>query len=130
MYFTCVLVPAGVEHPSDVSHPIGSTPGIDSAPLDGMTDRESERPPAPGPIEGADAAALGTDAAPASAPPGATVDDSEHLVPGAKFGEGPKTASKPWFTSLGAESEQAGVANDDPDAQEPVFPDDTDAREP
>jgi hypothetical protein len=92
-----------------------------------MTDHESEPPQRqtpPGALEGADAGALGTEAPPSSAPPGAEVDASEHLVPGARFGEGPKTAAKPWFTSLGAESEQAGVANDDPDAQEPLFPED------
>jgi hypothetical protein len=99
-----------------------------------MTDRESERPrrrAPPGALEGADAGALGTDAPPSSAPPGAQVDPSEHLVPGATHGEGPKTAAKPWFTSLGAESDQAGVANDEPDAQEPAFPADEEAaREP
>lgn len=99
-----------------------------------MTDHESEPPQQrtpPGAIEGADAGALGTDAPPTPAPPGAEVDASEHLVPGAAFGEGPKTESKPWFTSLGAESDQAGVANDDPEAQEPGFPADPElGREP
>jgi hypothetical protein len=92
-----------------------------------MTDHESEQTPRrtpPGALEGADTGALGTDAPPSPAPPGAQVDASEHLVPGAKFGEGPKTEAKPWFTSLAAESHQAGVANDDPDAQEPTFPED------
>jgi hypothetical protein len=90
-----------------------------------MTDHETEStPPRPAgrALDGADAGALGTDAPPSPAPPGAEVDPSEHLVPGATFGEGPKTEAKPWFTSLGAESDQAGVANDDPEAQEPGFP--------
>jgi hypothetical protein len=39
-----------------------------------------------------------------------------------------RDTSKPWFTSLAAESDQAGVANDPPDAQEPQFP--TDAEDP
>jgi hypothetical protein len=75
-------------------------------------------------LEGADAAALGTDAAPESAPPGAHVDDEERLVPGAGFDDVPRDTAKPWFTSLAAESGQAGVANDPPDAQEPEFPTD------
>ncbi|MGH2381613.1 MAG: hypothetical protein ACRDG7_10390 [Candidatus Limnocylindria bacterium] len=77
-----------------------------------------------GGLEGADAAALGTAAPPESAPPGAEVVDEERLVPGANFDEAPRDRSKPWFTSLAAESEQAGVANDPPDAQEPEFPTD------
>jgi hypothetical protein len=77
-----------------------------------------------GGLEGADAAALGTDGAPESAPAGAEVDDEERLVPGAGFDDVPHDTSKPWFTSLAAESEQAGVANDPPDAQEPQFPTD------
>lgn len=81
-----------------------------------------------GGLEGADAAALGTDAPPESAPPGAQVDDEERLVPGAGFDDVARDTSKPWFTSLAAESDQAGVANDPPDAQEPQFP--TDAEDP
>ncbi|MGQ0609121.1 MAG: hypothetical protein ACT4OQ_11750 [Chloroflexota bacterium] len=77
-----------------------------------------------GGLEGADAASLGTDAPPESAPPGAEVVDEERLVPGANFDEVPRDQSKPWFTSLAAESEQAGVANDPADAQEPEFPTD------
>lgn len=79
-----------------------------------------------GGLEGADAAALGTDTAPSSAPPGARVDDEERLVPGANLDEAPRDESKPWFTSLAAGSEQAGVANDPPEAQEPQFPTDPD----
>lgn len=73
-------------------------------------------------IEGADAGALGISPPPESAPPGARVPDEEELVPGADFGRQPATEAKPWFTSLAAESDQAGVANDPPDAQEPQFP--------
>jgi len=61
-------------------------------------------------MEGADAASLGT-APPESAPPGARVDDAEHQVPGPTF-DGPGRVEKPWNTSLAADSEQAGVAND------------------
>lgn len=77
-----------------------------------------------GGLEGADAAALGTDAPPETAPPGAQVHDEERLVPGADFDEVDRRASKPWFTSLAADSDQAGVANDPADAQEPQFPTD------
>ena len=73
-------------------------------------------------IEGADAAALGVGSPPDSASLAAQVDDSENLVPGADFALHPATDAKPWFTSLVAESGQAGVANDAPDAQEPEFP--------
>ena len=75
-----------------------------------------------GGLEGADAAALGAEPPPQSAPEAAQVDDEENLVPGATFGLHPATAEKPWFTSLAAESDQAGVANEPPDAQEPEFP--------
>ena len=75
-----------------------------------------------GGLEGADAAALGIDAAPESAPPSAQVNDEERLVPGANFDDRRRDESKPWFTSLAAQSHQAGVANDPPDAQEPQFP--------
>jgi hypothetical protein len=75
-----------------------------------------------GGLEGADAAALGTGAAPESAPPGAEITDEERLVPGANADDVPRDQAKPWFTSLAAGSDQAGVANDPPDAQEPQFP--------
>jgi hypothetical protein len=68
-------------------------------------------------IEGADAAALGQAPPPSSAPPGASVDPSEHLVPGADFEDHPATEAKPWSSSLAARDSQAGVANDPPDAQ-------------
>ena len=77
-----------------------------------------------GGLRGADAAALGVEAVPESAPPGARVDDEKRLVPGANFDEVRRDQAKPWFTSLAAESDQAGVANDPPDAQEPEFPTD------
>jgi hypothetical protein len=77
-----------------------------------------------GGLEGADAAALGTGDPPLPAPPGATVDADERLVPGADHDLLDRRAAKPWFTSLAAKSEQAGVANDPPDAQEPQFPSD------
>lgn len=73
-------------------------------------------------IEGADAGALGTAPPPESAPEAAEVDGGETRVPGASFGSRPATEAKPWFTSLAAESEQAGVANDPADAQEPEYP--------
>lgn len=75
-----------------------------------------------GGLEGTDAGALGTDPPPESAPESARVDGEETRVPGADFGDRPATDSKPWFTTLAAESDQAGVANDPPDAQEPEFP--------
>lgn len=75
-----------------------------------------------GGLEGADTAALGAEPPPESAPKTAQADDEEHLLPGATFGLHPATADKPWFTSLAAESEQAGVANEPLDAQEPEFP--------
>jgi hypothetical protein len=77
-----------------------------------------------GGLEGADSAALGTDPPPETAPPGAQVVDEEHLVPGADFDQRPATDDKAWFTSLAADSSQAGVANDPSDAQEPEFPTD------
>ena len=85
-----------------------------------MDDRDAA-PSRPSAIEGADDAALGIAAPPASAPPGARVDSSEHLVPGPMH-DGPGHAAKPWATSLAAESDQAGVANDSADAQEPQYP--------
>jgi hypothetical protein len=75
-----------------------------------------------GGLEGTDSAALGTEPPPESAPDAARVDDEENLVPGATFGLRPATDDKPWFTSLAAESDQAGVGNDAPDAQEGEFP--------
>jgi len=95
--------------------------GTDSAQPPCMDDERSPAYKLQG-IEGADAAALGVGPPPESAPRGAEVDDSENLVPGADFGLHPATDSKPWFTSLAAESGQAGVGNDPPDAQEPEFP--------
>jgi hypothetical protein len=73
-------------------------------------------------LDGADAGALGMTPAPESAPPGAEVSGEENLVPGADFDRRPRDQAKPWHTSLAAESEQAGVANDPPDAQEPLYP--------
>jgi len=85
-----------------------------------MEDRRSAADKLGG-LEGADAAALGIDPVPESAPPGAAVDDDEQLVPGAPPDD-VRGEAKPWFTSLAARSDQAGVANDPPDAQEPQFP--------
>lgn len=79
-------------------------------------------------IEGADDAAMGTAEPPESAPPAAQVDPSVELVPGADADERDRSEAKPWFTSLAADSDQAGVGNDPPDAQEPQFP--TDAEDP
>jgi hypothetical protein len=69
-----------------------------------------------GPLEGADQAALGVSPLPAPAPPGASVDPTEELVPGATKGDRVTTESKPWFTSLAADSEH-GVSDEsnDPD---------------
>lgn len=72
-------------------------------------------------IEGADAGALGIDDPPASAPPGAAVDADEARVPGEPM-NGPGHEAKPWFTSLAAESDQAGVANEPPSKQEAQYP--------
>lgn len=67
-------------------------------------------------IEGADAAALGTAPPTESAPPGARVDEAETHVPGPTF-DGPGRTEKPWSSSLAADSQQAGVANEaDPTA--------------
>jgi len=79
-----------------------------------------------GGLEGTDSAALGTAPLPESAPDAAEVDGEETRVPGASFGDRLPTDEKPWMTSLAAESEQAGVANDPPDAKEPDYtpPDD------
>lgn len=72
-------------------------------------------------IEGADAGALGIDEPPTSAPPGATVDAGEMRVPGEPM-DGPGRELKPWHTSLAAESDQAGVANEPPGEQEAQYP--------
>ena len=95
--------------------------GTDSAQPPGMDDERSPTDKLQG-IEGADAAALGVGPPPESAPPDAQVDGAEKLVPGADFGLHSATDAKPWFTSLAAESGQAGVDNDPPYAQEPEFP--------
>ena len=72
-------------------------------------------------IEGADAGSLGIDEPPESAPTAAAVDPGETRVPGAPM-DGPGHEAKPWFTSLAAESDQAGVANEPPDEQEAQYP--------
>ena len=77
-------------------------------------------------IEGADAGALGLTPPPDPVPPDAQESVDEELVPGATFGERVADEAKPWFTSLAAESEQAGVANDPADVQDPQFPDPND----
>jgi hypothetical protein len=82
-------------------------------------DRRADRLDA---IEGADAAALGLTPQPEPAPPGAQVDDAEHLVPGADWEQSHPDEPKPWQTTLAARSAQAGVANDPPDAQPPLYP--------
>jgi hypothetical protein len=69
-------------------------------------------------IEGTDSAALGLDPQPASAPPGAKVDSSMTQMPGPKFGDHPATEDKPWATSFGTESDEAGIgAEPDPEGQ-------------
>ena len=80
------------------------------------------------PIEGADAAALGLGGVPEPAPPGAEIEDVERLVPGADFDDSLPTESKPWHTSLASDDDQAGVANDPPDAQPPNYPKEIDPR--
>lgn len=79
-----------------------------------------------GAVEGADAAALGLTGVPEPAPP-AEMDAGERLVPGA-VDEARGAARKPWQTSLAAESSQAGVANDPPDAQPPLYPNEATTR--
>ncbi len=71
-----------------------------------------------GGIEGTDEAALGTDGPPTSAPPGAQVGDDVRLVPGAGSDDVVPDEAKPWFTSLAAASDQAGVANESADSDE------------
>jgi hypothetical protein len=80
-------------------------------------------------IEGADPAALGTTPPPEPGPADAQEPVREGRFPGPVFGERVAREAKPWFTSLAAESGQAGVANDPPDAQEPEFPDQDDGRD-
>jgi hypothetical protein len=75
------------------------------------------------PIEGADDGALGVTPPPEPASPDAQEAVDQQLVPGATYGDRIPTEEKPWFTSLAAESEQAGVANEAADAQEPEYPD-------
>jgi len=67
---------------------------------------------------------------PESAPPDAQPPVDDQTVPGATLGERAGDEAKPWFTSLAAESGQAGVANDAPDAQAPdtLDPAETDPR--
>jgi hypothetical protein len=74
-------------------------------------------------IEGADSASIGVGPSPQSTPAGAQAGDDVRLPPGADFDSTPNDARKPWFTSLAAESEQAGVGNDPPEEQEPRYPD-------
>ena len=70
-------------------------------------------------VEGTDDAALGISPPPESAPAAAEIDDGEEvLVPGADFADRLPTDRKPWFTSLAAESGQAGVGNDPDGAQD------------
>jgi hypothetical protein len=73
-----------------------------------------------GGLEGADAASLGLTPEPQSAPPGARVDPDEDLVPGADLGDQIPDEAKPWFTSLAAESDHAGVENEPMDVEEDV----------
>lgn len=79
-------------------------------------------------VDGADDHALGIGQPPEAAPPGAEIDGSESLVPGARFTE-PTDAVRPWQTTLGAVDEQAGVANDPPDAQGFQYPQTDDHRD-
>lgn len=62
-------------------------------------------------VKGVDAAALGLGPPPESAPPGAKVDDTDREMPGPSFDDRLPVEPKPWFTSLAAESDQAGVMN-------------------
>jgi hypothetical protein len=74
-------------------------------------------------VEGADSASLGVAPSPESTPAEAQPADDVRLPPGADFDATPNHARKPWFTSLAAESQQAGVANDPLEEQEPRYPD-------
>ena len=75
-------------------------------------------------IEGADAAAMGTSPPPTTAPPGASVESTERLVPGAdadaRMLENP---SKPWATSLAAADPDAGVGNELDRTSDPLLED-------
>ncbi len=82
-----------------------------------MNDRHKTDVPT-GAIEGTDEAALGTDGPPTSAPPGAQVTDDVRLVPGAGTDDVEPDQAKPWFTSLAAASDQAGVGNEPDDSAE------------
>jgi len=95
--------------------------GTDCARDAGMEDQRSAADRLAG-IEGADEGALGIAPPPESAPSAAQVDDDEASVPGATFGDRPPVDAKPWFPSVAAEIDQAGVANDPPDSQPPQFP--------
>jgi len=77
--------------------------------------KDRSGPDEPRVIEGADDGALGRTDPPQTAPPGARVDASEHRVPGANADEHPEEP-KPWFTSLAARDQQAGVGNEPPEA--------------
>ena len=78
----------------------------------------------PNVIEGTDAAAMGTKPPPGAAAPGASVDATERLVPGAdadaRLLENP---SKPWATSLAASDPDAGVQNDGGRDSDPLLED-------
>jgi hypothetical protein len=89
-----------------------------------MDDRDDTTPPADRSraIEGADSASLGLTGPPESAPPGARVEDAGDLVPGAGENLPGSGEEKPWFTSLAARDDDAGVGNDPPDAQPPLYP--------
>jgi hypothetical protein len=77
-------------------------------------------------VEGADAGALGLTPPPESAPPEAQEPVEEHVPPGSTYGDRVPAEPKPWFTSLAAESDQAGVANEHGDVQDRQFPNDDD----
>ena len=63
-------------------------------------------------VEGVDDAALGLEPPPESAPPGAEFDATYREMPGPHFDDRPPVEAKPWFTSLAADSDQAGVMNE------------------
>jgi hypothetical protein len=77
----------------------------------------SERPHG---IEGADDAGLGLTPPPEPVRPAAPMEDEVHLVPGATYGDRIADNSKPWSTSLAAQSDQAEVANEP--AEDDQFP--------
>ena len=103
-------------------HPAYHAVGIDRASPAGVNEKQDpiDRLNV---VEGADAASLGVAPPPQSTPAEVQPADDVRLPPGADFDAKPNTARKPWFTSLAAESEQAGVGNDPPDEQEPRYPD-------